>query len=341
MKMFKGKAVYWKGKEKVEKGKIEIANIKKGQVLVEVKYCGICGTDLAIYRGLHPRSKPPLIMGHEFSGIVKSAESKLFNEGDRVVVNPLISCGECSPCQQGLSYICQNLKLIGIDSDGGFAKYAVVDEDKLYKIPEGLDLKTASLIEPFATGAHAMRVANPRKNDLIVILGGGPIGIATGLFFKHNGFENIYISEISRFRQDVLKKFGFNVIDPKEEDLKEKIIEISDSKLADIVLEATGAARPILDMVPLAKVRGLIVLVGISHRPANVDLMNVVFKELTIKGIRVYSREDFRDAVEFVSKNRGLLEEYISSEFELNDLDRAIEYAGDSTKSTKVVLKIV
>ena len=338
--MYSGKAVYWEGKNKLKEGEISISDLGEDQALIEVKYCGICGTDLAIYKGIHPRVKMHLIMGHEFSGVIKYIKGSSLREGDKVVANPLISCGNCNPCKSGYSYICQNLKLIGIDRNGAFSKYVVVDKDKLYKIPDGLNLKTASLIEPFAVGAHAERVACPKKRDIVVILGGGPIGIAAGLFFKDSGVENIYFSEMSDYRLEVLKKFKFNVINPTKENLRDKIKKISGGKLADIVIEATGACGSVFTMVSLAKIRGLIILLGISHKHPVVDFMNVVFKELTIRGVRVYSDEDFSSAIDFVINNKEKLKDYISEIFKLDELKKALTYADDSTKSMKVVVEI-
>ena len=124
---FKGMAAFWQGKEAIKKCEISFNEIKDGEALVEVKYCGVCGTDIAIYKGIHPRAKYPLIMGHEFSGIIREVKSEFFKIGDKVVINPLISCHKCRPCMEHNEHICQNLRLLGIDKNGGFAKYVVVD----------------------------------------------------------------------------------------------------------------------------------------------------------------------------------------------------------------------
>ncbi len=337
---FKGIAVYWQGKKIIKKGEVCFDTIKEGEALVEVKYCGICGTDIAIFNGAHPRAKHPLIMGHEFTGIVRKAKSDLVEVGDRVVVNPLISCYDCKPCREQNEHICQNLKLLGIDRNGGFAKYAVVDAKKLYKIPEGMDLLTAALVEPFATAAHTFWKTLPEKDDLVLILGGGPIGLATGLFFRNNGIENIYFSEISDFRLSLLKKFNFQVINPNKEELLETIKNVSQGNLADVVIVAAGTSKPVFAMVSLAKVLGLIILVGITHEPQTVDLMNVVFKELTVKGVRVYRDLDFAKALDFVAENQNILKNFISDVFPLEKLQDALIVAGNPEKSNKVIIEI-
>jgi len=279
-------------------------------------------------------------MGHEISGIIREVHNSKLKEGDRVVINPLVSCGDCKPCREGYPYICQNLKLIGIDLNGGFAKYVIVDTDKLYKIPEDLDLKIATLIEPFAFGCHAFRVANPGEKDFVVILGGGPMGMAFGLICKHKGIENHCFSEISQYRINKLVSYGFEVINPNNEDLEKKIKSITAGNLADIVIESTGASDPIFTMVSLVKVMGSIILIGISHKHPVVNLMNVVFKELSIKGIRVYSDMDFKDSVDFVYSNRDSLSDYISEVYPLEALEDALICANDTNMSTKVVVKI-
>jgi len=340
MNKYKGAAVYWQGKNTLKNGEISFDSIKEGEALVEVKYCGICGTDIAIFNGIHPRAKYPLIMGHEFSGVVREIKSDLLKIGDRVVVNPLISCFSCRPCSEKNEHICQNLQLLGIDSNGGFAKYVVVDAKKLHKIPDEMDLLIAALAEPFATAVHAFWKASPKKDDIVLILGGGPIGFATGLFFRNSGIENIYFSEISDFRISLLKKFNFQVFNPKNEELMEKIKKVSQGNLADIVVLATGAREPVFTMVSLAKVLGLILLVGIVHEPPIVDIMNIVFKELTVKGARVYRDLDFVKAIDFVAENQNILKNFISAVFPLEGLEDALAFASNSEKSTKVIIEI-
>jgi len=338
--VYRGKAVYWQGKNKITKDDIVISDIEEGQAVVEVRYCGICGSDLAIYKGNHPRSRPPLIMGHEISGIIREVHSGKFKEGDSVVINPLISCGDCNPCREGYPYICQNLKLIGIDLNGGFAKYIIVDTDKLYKVQEDLDLKIATLIEPFAVGCHAFRIANPGEKDFVVILGGGPMGMAFGLISKYKGMENLYISEISQYRINKLVNYGFEVINPNDEDLEKRVKSITAGNLADIVIEATGASDPIYTMASLAKVMGSIIIVGISHKDPVINHADIVFKELSIKGIRVYSDMDFKDSMDFVYSNRDILSDYISEVYPLDMLEDALNCANDASRSTKVVVEI-
>ena len=338
--MYKGKAVYWLGSNKLVNGEINIGDINKGEAVIEVKYCGICGTDVAIYKGLHPRAKPPLIMGHEVSGIIVNVKSVAFKKGDRVVINPLISCGECFSCKMGKPNSCQNLKLIGIDKNGGFAKYLRVSVDNIYKIPDEVDFKKAALIEPFALAARTFKKTKPHKNDLVVILGGGPIGLAIGLFFKNSGIKNICISEISEYRLNLLKKYGFNIINPKENQLFNEINSISEGKMADIVIMATGSAGPVKDMVAISKVGGLIAIVGIINEPTAADLMNIAFKELTIKGIRVYDDENFRKAVSFVSENSDILNYYVSNIFPIDVLEEAIKAAANSDKTAKILMRI-
>jgi len=338
--MFKGKAIFWDGGKKLRSDELTISKIKNSEVIVEVKYCGICGTDIAIYSGTHPRAKPPLIMGHEFSGLIKYSSNKKYKEGDRVVINPLISCGKCEICRKGIPYICENLKLVGIDINGGFSKYVVISADKIFNLPEKLSLKTAALVEPFATGFHVTNRINIDKNGLILITGGGPIGTGIGIILKSKGFKNIYFSEVSSYRINILKKFGFNVFNPIETDILNYMKSNCKRNLFDLLIEASGKATPLLDMSSLVKVRGKILLVGISHKPVPVNTMNIIFKEIEVAGNRVYSIDDFKEAIDFIYDKRKILGDYITKVYELDKLEEAINLAGNSDLAMKVVIKI-
>jgi (R,R)-butanediol dehydrogenase / meso-butanediol dehydrogenase / diacetyl reductase len=338
---FKGRAMYWNGPDSISEGEIIIDNVNDDEAVVKVSYCGICGTDISIFAGNHPRSKPPLVLGHEFSGIIEYAKSPKLKKGNKVVINPLISCGKCWPCTNGSPYVCQNLRLVGIDFNGGFATYAKVNIKNILKLSNDYDLLYAAIIEPFATAIHSFNRSKPvNENDFIFIFGGGAIGSAVAFYFKSKGLNRIYVSEISDYRRKVLEKFGLNVINPVSEDIYQKVLKLTSDELADIVIEATGAIKPISQMVSLSKVKGKIMIVGVNHKPVSVDLMNVNFKELSLIGCRVYSVKDFLESVNFIKDNKGLLKNYISHVLDLKDLKKGINLAKDIKNSLKVVIKV-
>ena len=171
------KAVFFTGKNEIEVRDTKVPQIGQEEVLINVKFAGICGTDLSIMAGKHPRARPPLIMGHEFSGVIETAGGDVRNlkPGDKVVAEPLISCGTCFACRSGYGYVCQNLGLYGIDAPGAFAEYIALPAGKVFKLPETFDLKKAALIEPLAVAVHAVRLSSLKVTDAVCVLGAGPI----------------------------------------------------------------------------------------------------------------------------------------------------------------------
>lgn len=338
---FQGKAMYWNGPDSITEGEIIIDNVNDDEAVVKVSYCSICGTDISIFAGKHPRSKPPLVMGHEFSGIIEYGENQTFKKGDKVVINPLIPCGKCWPCSNNLSYVCQNLRMIGIDLNGGFSTYAKVNIKNILQLPDDYDLLYAAIVEPFAAAIHAFNKSKPmNKDDFILIFGGGPIGLATAIYFRSKGMKRIYITEINGYRRKVAKNFGLAVFDPMSEDIFQNVSKLTSNKLADIVIEATGASEPIYQMVSLARVQGKIMIVGVSHKPVSVDLMNVNFKELSLIGSRVYDNNDFLESINFVGENKEMLKNYISNILDLKDLRECMNLAKNESNSSKEVIKI-
>lgn len=140
--------------------------------LIKVCYSGICGTDLNIYSGAHPRAKGPLTLGHEISGYLEE-ESSNIPKGTPVTIRPLMSCGMCEACQSGNGHVCEKLEIIGIDSDGGMAEYVRVPADMIYPLPDNIPLKLAALVEPFAVGVHVARESNFVPGSTVLIFGAG------------------------------------------------------------------------------------------------------------------------------------------------------------------------
>lgn len=154
------KALVWTGKGQVEVRERPIPDTA-GKVLIRVAYAGICGSDLGVYQGTHPWARAPLIMGHEFSGVVEAIGEGVITQlklGDRVTVDPLICCGKCRACLSGNAHVCRTLRLYGTDCDGGMAEYAAVTENCIYQLPEGIDMKLAAVVEPTAVVMHGLRM---------------------------------------------------------------------------------------------------------------------------------------------------------------------------------------
>lgn len=273
----------------------DLPEISAGEVLIKVAYAGICGSDMFIYQGVHPRAKAPLIMGHEFSGTIEKGHPSL-PKGTPVTVYPLLSCGHCEPCQNGYAHVCNTLKLIGIDGDGGMAEYVKVPADKVVPIPPALPLKLGAFIEPLAVGVHAVRRSGYKPGDRAVVFGAGPIGLCVAICLKYFGASSVMVVEAHPHRLQVAEQLGFTVINAATDDVREKIKAATNGCNADFAFDC--AAHPSVQtlLMDVIKVQGTAVIVGSYKKPPEVDLLKVEFKELTLIGIRVYETRDFEIA---------------------------------------------
>ena len=335
------KAALYKDIKRVEVGEIKKPEIKDKEALIKVKYAGICGTDLHIYEGLHPRAKAPLVMGHEISGIIDEIRTnrKDMKVGKRVVINPLISCGNCFPCKENNPHLCPSLNLVGIDQNGGFAEYVKVKDDKLYKIPDSLYMDLAALMEPVAVAVHAVRKSQLSLGDKVAVIGGGPIGQLIAQICKLNGASSVIISEINAERVNFAKNFGIITGSSPEESIK-NVKEITKGKGADIVYEAVGIQDTYSYTTDLVKVGGKIVAVGAASKPIALNFWKIYFEELKIIGIHVYEPEDIEIAIDLLNRYPKIFQPFISKVIELKDLGGELkDMANGVSKSMKVLIK--
>jgi 2-desacetyl-2-hydroxyethyl bacteriochlorophyllide A dehydrogenase len=335
----KMKAAVWVGKKKIALQEVDVPKLKPGEVMIKIAYAGICGSDLGIYAGKHPRAKAPLIMGHEFAGeIVETAlpQGSDLKVGDRVTVNPLISCGICQPCQTGHSHVCRNLGLVGIDCDGGFAEYVAVDADRVVKVPPGMPLDIATLVEPVAVTVHALRRSNFKAGDTVVVLGGGPIGLLTAFSARYAGASQVILSEISEQRLKLASDLGFTVVDAKQNP-GQKILAMTGGDGADMVFEAAGVPETAALATQITKITGQIVIVGVFKEPVPLDLQAVNFRELSITGARVYTQKDFQIAITMLEREPGIAS-VISHHLPLEKAEEGIRLILSGGDSMKVLL---
>ena len=335
------KALVYTEPEKVEVREVAIPEPKQGQVKIKVKYCGICGSDIGIFTGKHPRAKAPLVLGHEFIGTIEEIKegSGKFKVGDRVSAFPLLTCGHCFACQTGIPHVCQSLKLIGIDVDGGIAEYAVCDEDVLFKIDDKLSDKAASLIEPLAVIIRTMHQANFQALESAVIIGAGPIGILTGMVLKHVGASKIIISDVDEGRLKMCEEFGLDTVNVKHENLIDYVNKETKGVGAGVVFECSGAEPAALDMTKICRIGGMICLTGIHKVPHAVNLQDVNFKELTLIGSRVYTLREFGEASIFAGEIAEELEKIVTHIIPLSKSENVFELIKDASENAvKVVI---
>jgi (R,R)-butanediol dehydrogenase/meso-butanediol dehydrogenase/diacetyl reductase len=329
------KAAVIKSVNMVEVCDVVMPKIKKGHVLLKIAYSGFCGpTDMGIIEGMHPRAKFPLVFGHEFSGvIVETGEDVSFEKGEEVTVNPLITCKTCQTCIQGNSYVCERLNLIGIDCNGGFAEYCLVPQENLVRLPEGMSLKLAALAEPVAVGMHAVRGSAFKVGDSAMVFGAGPIGLITAICLKSAGAGEIIVVEREEKRLSFAKSLGFEVTGDLEKFKK------YNKRVIDIIFDTTGAPAVLTYSVDLVKIKGFIAIVGKFDEPAPVNLHDVLFKEITIKGFRVYRSEEFGHAVKLIAGNPRYFEKLITDVYKMDQINDAINDFKTRRNLCKIMVK--
>jgi len=318
------KAALWMGTERVEVKEIERPTPGPGEALVKVAYGGICGTDLMIYLGKHPRAKAPLVMCHEFSGTIVEADGDAIAVGTRVAINPLLTCGHCYACVHGIPHVCATLGLVGIDCDGGFAEYCSVPLQTICPLPDSLSLKDAALVEPLSVAVHAVRASNLKVGDLTAVLGAGPIGILVAQVARLAGARRVFVSE--------------HVIDVSKQGTVETIMEATDGVGVPVVFESAGAQATLDDAAKVARIGGQILQVGMPKTPPTVDMTMVIFHEITRTPIRVYRDEDVAQAIAIAATGKLDLSTPVTHVLPLDDLAEGMEIAHAATDACKILL---
>ena len=334
------------GEEEFAFEEVEKPSPSEDEVLINVKACGICGSDVHSYKGEHPFVSPPIVLGHEFSGIISETGESVegFEKGDKVVVEPNITCGTCYNCNHGRYNICENLQVIGnVGYDGAFADYITVPANKSLKIPERMSFEEGALVEPTAVGVHSVRVSEQELGDKILILGAGTIGLATLLAAKDAGASEIVITDLEGKRLERAKRLGADyAVNPSElelgleEFLKQKFGEAK----ADIIYDCVGFDSTLNEAISVARKGTQIMLVGVPKGELEVNMAFIQDRELDIQGALMYVKKDFQTAIELVEKGQVKANAFITHRYDLEDLGQAFDLAADPTKMDET-LKII
>ena len=314
-------------------------------VLICVKACGICGSDVHGCTGKTGRRLPPLIMGHEAAGIVEDVGKNVsgFEKGDRVCFDSTVYCNICDACREGRFNRCVKRQVLGVSvpefkRHGAFAEYVAVPSWIVSKIPDRLSFVHASLLEPASIGTHAANRAPISNNDTVLVIGAGTIGLFILQACRLRGAARVLAADINEFRLGVAKELGADsLINPQKSDLKEVVLKETQGRGVDVALEAVGYAKTFADAVSVAKTGGHIVAVGNLEKKAEFDLQQLVAREHTFTGSYASSGE-FRDCIDLVASGQINVEPLISDVLPLEEGPRAFERL---LKAEEDLLKIV
>jgi len=302
--------------KKVEWKSVDIPEISGNEVLIKVSYACICGSDQHVFLGeFHPRTRLPLIQGHEFAGTIVGTgpDVKNFKSGDRVAVDPIIWCGHCQACKRHHYPACSTLKLVGIDLDGGFSEFMKVPELMLYKVGDKIPEQHAALVEVLSIGFHACKRAGVRAGDTVVIWGAGKVGQSILQALKTKTRNTVILVDILDERLAMAKKAydDVQIINATRTNAIEKISEITGNEGVDIAFEAVGHTKdlqgvvnPVRGCIQAIRGAGKVCVLGLSTEPSPIVMRELIWKEGTLITSRV-SHGEFAETIE--NMNLGTL----------------------------------
>jgi (R,R)-butanediol dehydrogenase/meso-butanediol dehydrogenase/diacetyl reductase len=296
-----------------------------GWVLLRPELVGLCGTDLSIDAGHHSRARSPLVLGHEVVATVVDPRQSNLAAGSRVAVRPTLPCGECWPCGHGSPHTCRQLRLIGIDIDGGLAERMAAPAASLVPLGQQVPLTEAVLAEPLAVAIHAVQRVESVAGATVLVIGAGPIGILTGLVASSRG-ARVLVSEPHAGRRGLADELGLETLDPGRP-LREEVATLTDGVMSDVLFDCAAYPPLSTQLSALVRERGSIVLVALYADPTPLDLHAITFAEQVLLGSRVYTPGDLTAAVAAIDAGQLGLSRLPVSVFGLDDVGGAIDAA--------------
>ncbi|MEO7192416.1 MAG: alcohol dehydrogenase catalytic domain-containing protein [Vicinamibacterales bacterium] len=335
------RASFYRGDRTFETGTIPIPTPKHGEALLRVRRVGICGSDLHIYQGhLDHRVPRGGTIGHEvLADVVSSPAGSGFDEGDRVVVEPVIFCGTCRACRMGATYLCYHLQVLGVDAPGGMQEYWAVPFDRLLKVPAALKDDDAALIEPLAVATHDVTRAEVKAGDAVVVFGGGPIGCLIAMVARHRG-ARIKVVEINPFRLAMLESLGFETIGPAE-DTVAVVNDWTGGDGADIAFEVSGSPDAVRLLTSVVRVWGTVSIIAIHSEPVLVNLYPMFGRELKMHGSRLYTRAAWEEAIRLMGSGAIAAGPLVSRRIPLEGLQQGMEEALGGGPVMKVLVDMI
>lgn len=328
-------------------GCVEIKEIEKpsagaGQVLLRIQRIGVCGSDIHVFHGQHPLTPwHPVVQGHEFSAVVEAVGEGVVHvqPGDKVTAMPQIVCGSCQACQSGQEHICHNLKVRGFQAPGCAQEYWVTEAEKVVKLPDDMGFDVGALVEPTAVGVHAVRLIPEIASKRVLVLGAGTIGNLLAQVAQASGAERVVLKDINAARLDLATCCGIeHVMGGEQGSFAEAVERCFDGQGYDVVFDCAGVQPALTESLSSLHKGGTFVVVAVYPKPVQVDLTLVQDRELKIHGSLMYQRQDYEEAIEYLSSGQINVAPLISKHFSFKEYAAAYDYVIDHASTVMKVL---
>lgn len=325
---------------KFEVRKISVPELKSHEVVIKVMACGICGTDVHIYHGEKGSAEvtPPVVLGHEFSGIVEAIgpDVTLVKPGDHVTMDPNMYCGTCRPCRMGKKQNCEHLYALGVNTNGGFAECCISPESQCFRLEKNIPFDIGALTEPLACAVHGIDRLAIREGETVLVIGGGTIGMIMVQLAKSAGAGTVILSEPVAFKRELGLELGADhALDPTAAEIPAFLLEKTGISYADCVIECVGKTAAVAQALSAAGRGTKILLFSVPGVDSvfPLPLFDVYSKELTIMGSMINPDTHLR-AVNLINNGKIELGRLITHRYGLKDLEQAImtQMSNDSIK---------
>jgi (R,R)-butanediol dehydrogenase/meso-butanediol dehydrogenase/diacetyl reductase len=316
---------------------------ESGQLVVAVKRCGICGTDLHATQQHDEMHGGGIILGHEYVGEVVAASADVVQHwptGSRVAGLPFHSCGHCVQCLGGRPFQCGQKKIVGLEVAGGFAEYLAVDAHNTVRLPESISWDEGALIEPLAVGLHAVRYVREMAARKVLILGAGPVGLAVAFWCRFLGAADVLVSEPDSFRADWALRYGATAsMDPKKESVEAACArELGGAP--DIVFECSGVPGMIRQAIAASRHGGQLLVVGFSTLEEGIVPAEAMVKELQLNFALAYYREDFEFIARMIVNDRIDVAGLVTQKVSMEGLPQAFSSLLQTNQQCKVMMQL-
>ena len=313
--------------------------LESNEVLVKVDACGVCGTDVHIVEGTS-RSTPPVVLGHEYAGTIADSGNGVHDltHGSRVGIDPNIACGTCYYCRRGNVNLCENLRALGVDIDGGMAEYCIVPAGQVYRIPQSMPVEQAAFIEPLSCAVHGIDLARIRAGDTVVVIGGGTIGLIMLQLARLSGGSRILLVEPLRHKRDLAGDLGADmVLDPSSASVHEAVRDLTGVG-ADVVIECAGRPDTATLAMEIARRGGTVELFGVCPVGVTIPVEPnmVYFRELTIVGSYV-NPHTFARAIGLLGSRRVRVDRFPIDTFPLDGVHEALTMQREGTTIKSII----